>query len=433
MKEAKNQPKNYLTSINRLKVDEKEYELLKSICHSSKNLYNLALYYVRQHFFKEKKFLGYNQLYHQIKNEEAYRDMHSQCGQQTLKKVDQDMKSFFGGIEKAKESGNKKRVRLPRYKDKEGFFNLYFQKDSFIIRGEKVFLSLPKKIKKELNSKFLELQLPQHLINKKIIELQIVPCYEGRFFQIAYVYEDNEAYPQIEVDEERFLGVDLGIDNLMTMVDSVTDRAMIIKGHQIKSINQYYNKEVARLKSIAKKRNKKEKTKKILNIVRKRNSRIKDIFHKVSYRVVDYCKREKISEIIIGYNENWKQEVDLGNKTNQSFVQIPHRKLIDYIRYKAHKYGIQVTVREESYTSKCDALALEEIMKHENYLGKRKKRGFFQSSEGKLLNADVNGALNIIRKCKGDFVDFWILQLTCSGRVFRPRTWHATSRSFVLT
>lgn len=422
----------YLTLVNRLKLDMKDYEVLRDMCHASKNLYNLGLYHVRQLFFKEKKFLTYNKLYHEIKEEDAYKAMHSQCGQQTLMKVEQDMMSFFGALEYAREHGNSDPVKPPRYKKKDGFFNIFLQNNSFQVKGKEVLISLPKKVKKVYHKKYLHFDLPKHLLGKKIKEVQIIPCYEGCFFQLGFVYIDDKDYSKVKINEDNFLGIDLGLDNLLTMVDSVTNSGNIISGKTVKSINQQYNKEVARLKSIAKKRNGLDVTNKIIALTVKRNRRIKDIFHKVSRQVVDHCVGKNISEIIIGHNKEWKQEINLGSKTNQKFVQIPHRKLINYINYKAKKHNIKVLLNEESYTSKCDALALEEIEKHESYLGRRKKRGLFESSTKKLINADVNGALNIIRKCKGDFVDFWILQLASSGLVFRPRTWSATSRSFVL-
>ena len=144
-----------------------------------------------------------------------------------------------------------------------------------------------------------------------------------------------------------------------------------------------------------------------------------DFLHKTSRYIVNYCIKNNIGTIVIGKNNQWKCEINLGSKTNQKFVEIPHAKLIDKIMYKAALVGIEVKVNEESYTSKCDALALEKVGKHETYMGKRKKRGLFQSSVCKLINADVNGAINIARKAKV-FSDDFVRSLGNSGCAFQP-------------
>jgi putative transposase len=139
--------------------------------------------------------------------------------------------------------------------------------------------------------------------------------------------------------------------------------------------------------------------------------------HKASRSIVNYCIKHRIGTIIIGHNKNWKQDINIGKRNNQHFVNIPHGKLIDKITYKAQLVGIEVKENEESHTSKVDHLALETLQHHDQYLGKRVKRGLFQSSTGKLLNADVNGAIGIARKVLGDSC---VSQITDSGLAFRP-------------
>lgn len=124
-----------------------------------------------------------------------------------------------------------------------------------------------------------------------------------------------------------------------------------------------------------------------------------------------------IGTIIIGLNKEWKQEINIGRRNNQHFVSIPHSKLIDKIVYKANILGINVVIHEESYTSKIDHLAFEPLKKQDTYLGKRKKRGLFQSSVGKLINSDINGAIGIVRKVIGDS---FIEKIIDSGFVFNP-------------
>jgi IS605 OrfB family transposase len=151
----------------------------------------------------------------------------------------------------------------------------------------------------------------------------------------------------------------------------------------------------------------------------KRNFWIEDKNHKVSRFIVNYCIKHDIGTIIIGKNKQWKNRINIGKKNNQKFVELPHAKLIQKINYKAKLVGIKVVETEESYTSKCDALALEPIKKQEKYLGKRVKRGLFQSNVGKVINADINGAINIARKVIDDSL---VKKIVNSGLVFNPKT-----------
>lgn len=143
------------------------------------------------------------------------------------------------------------------------------------------------------------------------------------------------------------------------------------------------------------------------------------LFYKISRKIVNLLIDSKITKLIVGYNKGWKQNVNIGKKNNQKFTQIPFARLVSYLEYKCELVGIEIVIHEESYTSKCDSLAFEKIGKHENYLGKRKKRGLFQSSVGKLINADVNGALNIMRKVVGDSCES-IRMIIDRGLLFNP-------------
>ena len=177
----------------------------------------------------------------------------------------------------------------------------------------------------------------------------------------------------------------------------------IINGRPIKSINQFYNKKRAFLQSSMSRIGKKV-SHALIHLTDWRNEKIFDYMHKASRFVVNHCLANNIGHIVIGKNDGWKQEINIGKRNNQNFVSIPLDKLIKQIQYKAQLVGIKVTITEESYTSKCSALDLEEIGKHEDhaYAGKRVKRGLFRTYSGLLINADVNGALNILRKVIGD-------------------------------
>jgi putative transposase len=224
-------------------------------------------------------------------------------------------------------------------------------------------------------------------------EVRIVPNGINYVCEIVYKKE-------IEINNitsNRIIGIDLGINNIITIANNIGSEPIVIKGGIIKSIIQFYNKEKARVQSIYDLAKIKYGGK-LKRLDLKRNNKIKDYFHKLSRFVVNYCETNNISTIVIGYNPFWKQKSNIGKKNNQKFVQIPHSKLIQMIKYKAEALGIDVIMNEESYTSKCSFLDNESLEHHNKYLGKRIKRGLFRTSGGKIINADVNGALNIIRK-----------------------------------
>ena len=220
------------------------------------------------------------------------------------------------------------------------------------------------------------------------------------------------------VDSSKSMGIDLGLDNLVTCVSE--DKTFIVSGKILKSVNRFYNKTKAKLKSQKENKGKKRKklnTDKLQNLEEKRSDFIKDFLHKTSRGIVNFCLSNRISRIVIGHNKQWKDSIAIGKQNNQNFVAIPHSQLISYLKYKCELVGITLIECEESYTSKCNALAFEKIQKHDVYLGKRVKRGLFQSFVGKLINADVNGALNILRKV---ISDSFVRKIIDSGSLFLP-------------
>ncbi len=188
------------------------------------------------------------------------------------------------------------------------------------------------------------------------------------------------------------------MSNIVTIVNNVGLKPTIIKGGIVKSINQFYNKRIAELKSIKDKQGISFETKRLQRITRKRNNKINDIFHKTSRRIVNYCIENNFGTIIFGYNKAWKQKVNIGKINNQKFVQIPFFKLINQIKYKSELFGIDIIIDRESFTSKCSFLDKEPIKRHKKYAGNRLKRGLFKSKKGILINADVNAGYNIIKK-----------------------------------
>ena len=236
-----------------------------------------------------------------------------------------------------------------------------------------------------------------------IQEVKIIKVPNGYECKIVYLNEIREP----KENNDRYFSVDFGINNLMTVGNNIGLRPFIVKGKALKSFNQYFNKQKAKLQSkldVCKSEQLKVHYKRKLNrLSRKRKFKVNDFLHKASRCLINQAVSNNVNTIVIGYNQGWKQEISIGKSNNQKFVSIPFYKLLDMIKYKASELGINVVVTEESYTSKCSFLDNEPLQKQSVYKGKRIKRGLFKSSQGKLINADVNGALNILRKVIGNF------------------------------
>ena len=231
-------------------------------------------------------------------------------------------------------------------------------------------------------------------------------------YAVEVVYEREEV--ALGLDKENFLSIDLGLNNYCATINNVCLAPFIINGKVIKSFNHWFNKKKAKLMSFV---GDNGKSKRIDRLNNYRNFWIEDKNHKISRHIINYCINNNIGTIVVGKNDGWKQNINLGSKTNQKFTEVPHAKLIQKLEYKAKLVGIELICTEESSTSKVDHLAYEKMSKQENYLGKRKRRGLFQSSVGKLLNADINGAIGIARKVFGDSS---VTKIVNSGLAFNP-------------
>lgn len=234
--------------------------------------------------------------------------------------------------------------------------------------------------------------------------------------KVSITYDKKEKEPIIN---NSFIGIDIGIDNLASITSNDKNFSYIIKGTPLKSMNQYYNKRKAQIQSELEKCNKKKFSRKLERLTDKRNLKIKNYLHNASRRIINLCKSQNIGNIVIGHNKGWKQEANNGKKNNQNFVSIPFNNFIQQLEYKGKMEGINVMVTEESYTSKTDHF-VNEPMKHlDERKGKRIRRGVFKSSIGKVLNADINGAIGIMRKVYA-ISDAQILGLRDRGDVVSP-------------
>lgn len=388
-------------------------EHLVNLCKVSNNLYNQALYLFRHSLKNENKWLWYADMDKLMKatpnleGEINYKLLKAQVSQQILKVLDRNVKAYCKEIKDFKEQPSKYKAmpQLPSFRKRGSLFNLYYTNQAASIKDGKIRLA------KDLN-----IIIPQWDKYKERIQdfqqVRIIPSGKKLKVEIVYRYEIKDA----NLDKTRYASIDLGIDNLATMV---TDNgSFLYSGKFLKSYNRNFNRQLARLQSIKDRQGIKKATKRMQGLYEKRDKYFEDAFHKYSRMIVNHLIENRIGNLVVGYNTGWKQSVNIGKCNNQKFVQIPFARLASYLKYKCEMAGIRFVENEESYTSKCDALALEIIGKHESYLGKRVKRGLFRSYTGRYINADVNGAVNILRKVVGD--SDCISQITGSGRLLRP-------------
>ena len=361
----------------------KHYAELDQLCFLSKNLYNSTLYHVRKHYFETKTHLSYSKI-NAISNElfpNDYQALPRKVSQQVQKLVDQNFKSFFQHLKVLK---NGEIIRPPKYLDKE--------KGRQILTYTEQALSYNNR---NVPAGYVKLSGVSFLIKTKVSNIKfarIVP--NKRYITIEIGYSVPE---KIISKCGRYASIDLGINNLATM----TSNAMtpkIINGKPVKAINQFYNKQIQHLSSKQSKW-----TNRMFAITRKRNNKLNDYMHKASRYIVNQLVESRIDTLVIGYNQGWKQDTNIGKINNQKFVQIPFLSFVNMLKYKCALEGIDVVIQEESYTSKASFLNQDNIPTYGDgcnpvFSGKRIKRGLYMNQDGTLINADVNGSYNILRK-----------------------------------
>lgn len=369
------------------------YKMLDEFCFKSKNLYNFANYQIRQEFIHNNIYLSYNKLDKLLKQQGMnydYRNMPgSKIAQQTLRLLDKNWKSFFVSIKDYSKHPDKYlgRPKLPKYKKKDGRFNLVLTNQSC------------KLIKRDNNLNYI--QFPKSFngftIKTKLNDFQQVRILSrNKYLILEIVYNIPSIQPK--KDNNKYIAIDIGVDNLATIINNCNKKPIIISGRKIKSINQYYNKKISHYRGIAKRMNNLDYTNKMNKLTIKRNNMIKDLLHKASKSIINYALSCGANTIIIGKNKNWKQKSKMSKKVNQKFIQIPTTILIEMVQYKAENIGLNVILTEESYTSGTSFID-DELPIKENYnKNRRVYRGLFISNIGKKINADVNGALQIMRK-----------------------------------
>ena len=373
-----------------IKENNEYYEILDGFCYKSKNLYNFANYHIRKQFISTRKWLRYCDLDKLMKQSEMDFDYRSlpvvQSSQQCLKLLDKNWKSFFKVIKDWNKNKNKYngRPKLPKYLPKNGRNLVVLTNQNCKIKDG--VLKFPKT--------FDNFTLKTQVNSNDLQQVRILP--RNKYIIVEIIY--NKQVKDLKKDNQKYVSIDIGLDNLLTLTSNTLNKPMIINGRILKSENKFYNKQISYYREIAKRMNGLDYTRRMNFLTNKRNNIINDLIHKASRKAVNYALSCGVNTIVIGNNKDWKRNSNMSKKVNQSFVGIPHGKLIQQIQYKAEDCGIKVIITEESYTSGTSFLD-GELPTKENYNKNRRiYRGLFVSNKGIKINSDVNGSLQIMKK-----------------------------------
>ena len=383
-----------------IKQNNEFYKDLMEMMHLSKNLYNAALYNVRQYYFKVKddttvkyKYLNYYanwRLMMSTQNSD-FKALPNHIAQQVIRQVDNNFSSFFALLKKKNRGMYTLPVQMPQYLKTDGYNQIIIDQWAKA-KLKEGYLQIP-------TTKIL-IKVGLEVSKLNIKQIRLVP--KNSFIVLEFIHEVPDIQPK--TDNKRYMSIDLGINNLCSCSSNVVS-SFIVNGKPVKSINQFYNKQLAKYKSICETVNKCKTSKRIKRLNYKRTNKIEDYFHKVSRYIVNQLVSNDINTLVIGHNNYWKQDTKLGKKINQNFIQIPFNKLIQMLSYKCKLLGINCVIQEESYTSKASFIDNDHIPVFNSttelnykFSGKRVKRGLYCSQNGIKINADINGSLNILRK-----------------------------------
>ena len=409
-----------LVEVQIIKESNQHYKGLMDLLHKSKNLYNVAIYTVRQFYFdavkneSDKKYLNYyaTQKLLSHSNNVDYYALPCVISQQVLMQVDRSFSSFFKLLKKKQKGKYDKPINIPKYKDKDGYNCITITEDKLGVQFKRdCTLTIPNTAPNKIQFKVKNY--------KTCTQVRFIPC-KG-YIKLEAIYDKDEE--PMKEDNGNYLSIDLGIDNLCACTSNVSN-SFLIDGKKLKSINQKYNKCKSKLQSKLPKN--KYWSNKLNSITKKRNFRINNYLHNTSAYIMNHVVSNNINTIVIGYNKEWKQDINIGKVNNQKFTEIPFYTLVNQIIYKGQMNGIRVILQEESYTSKASFFDNDKIPTYKKgksvnykFSGKRIKRGLYKTSTGLSVNADINGSLNILRKylkCNSDA----IIQPADRGLVVNP-------------
>ena len=370
-----------------IKKSHKMWKACDELCFQSKNLYNYANYLQRQRFIDGEKIFKYVELSKLLNQHETFTLLGSNSSQMTLRLLEKAWKSFFISIKDYRKNPNKYlgEPKLPSYKDKNGRYICVLTNLQSQIKDGYLYFAFKKL--KPFNNMF------KTNIQGKHMQTRIVP--KGSCYVLEIVYEVEA--PNITIESKNIVGIDLGLNNFATLTNNVEALPIVINGKGIKSYNQYWNKEIANLSSDLKKRHNQNWSNKLERLTQKRNNKMEYFMHCASKYIIDYCLSIRCDTIVVGYNKEWKQTCNI-NKNTQNFVQLPYYNFISKLKYKCEDVGIKFIETEESYTSGTSFIDNELPIKENYNKSRRIKRGLFKSNNGNLINSDVNGSYQIIKK-----------------------------------
>ena len=384
-----------------IRKDDPRFAALDRAAFASKNLYNQANYQIRQSFIHEGKYLPYAEIFHRLKQHDAYRALPRKVSNSILLQLHKNWLSFFEAMQAYRDDPTSftGRPKLPGYKDKEkGRFLLIYDKQAL---GKRAFKKTGK-----LVPSGLPLAIATKLTDwEKIAQVRIVPRLDGYMVEVVYEHKEQQA----EVDRRLVAAVDLGVNVLAALTSTKEGFApRLVSGKPLKSLNQYYNKQRARHQQRLSYENR-FTSHHLDRVTTKRNRRVDSYLHTASRRIIDLLVSEGIGTLVIGKNPLWKRRANMGRRNNQQFVQIPHAHFIDQLTYKARLVGITVIIQEESYTSKASFLDADPIPMYQanrlekpQFSGKRIARSWYCAKDGEIIHADINGSYNILRKSSSD-------------------------------
>lgn len=370
-----------------LRKSHPKWKIVDRMCYNSKNLYNYANYIIRQEFIENGNYIQYKEMNKNLKAQFDYKSCMSQPANCTLRLLDKNWKSFFVAIKDWSKNKDKYlgMPKMPKYLKKDGRYPWMIPNNACFFKEEG-----------KIHFAITRLQGCEWKTNAsgRLIQIRFIPC--GSCYVMEVVTE-IEIPDTIDFESKNIASIDLGVNNFVTMTNNIGLQPIIINGKGVKSINQYYNKNKAKLQSELKIRHNKNWSKALEVLTFKRNNRVKNFIHHASRHIVDYCVENGIDTLVCGLNKEWKQECSMSKATNQKFVYMPYDMFIKQLEYKTQEVGIKFVLTEEAYTSGTSFLDGEVPCKQNYDKSRRVKRGLFQSGN-RLINSDVNGSLQIMMK-----------------------------------
>ncbi|BCB40005.1 transposase [Bacillus cereus] len=394
-------------NIGRACLTAKEFRLLQRMSHSSKALRNVGLYTMKQSYLNHNRMATVKEVDTAMQNDMNYSGVQSNSVQAIRRALFTEVKSFFKALEQWKKNPEK-------FTGRPQFPNYSRSTDKRIIEiyqvpkvDENGYWMIPMNVAFRKKFGSIKIRMPKNLRNKNISYIEIVPKQKGRFFEVHYTYEMHVSQmKKPPTTTSNALSCDLGVDRLLSCVTNTGD-AFLIDGKKLKSINQYFNKMICNLgqKNMDNGISKRIVTNKMAALWHKRERQINGYIAQTVGLLFKKVKEFDIDTIVVGYNAGWKQNSHMGKKNNQKFVQIPFQKLMAAIENKCVKEGIRFFKQEESYTSKASFLDKDPVpvwskddKTQYRFSGKRITRGLYQSKAGTCIHADINGALNTLKK-----------------------------------